>query len=60
MVVVFVPGTTGETRMPIYKVYGKRGTERRSRRIQKRMRWTAVALSAVLLGLAVVMMLHMQ
>ena len=46
--------------MPIYRVYGKRGEDRRSRRIQARMRWTAVALSVVLLGLAVVMLLHMK
>ncbi len=46
--------------MPIYKIYGKRSAERRNRRIHARMRWVAVAVSAVLLGLAVVMLLHMH
>ena len=41
--------------MPIYKIYGKRGAERRNRRFHARMQWAAVALSAVLLGLAVLM-----
>ena len=41
--------------MPIYKIYGKRSADRRDRRIQSRRRWLAVAVSAVLLGLAVAM-----
>ena len=46
--------------MPIYKIYGKRGAERRNRRLHARLRWTAVILSAALLGLAVVMMTHVK
>ena len=46
--------------MPIYKIYGKRGAERRSRRNHARMQWAAIALSAVLLGLAVLMLSRMH
>ena len=46
--------------MPIYKIYGKRGAERRSRRNHSRMQWTAIVLSAVLLGLAVLMLSRMH
>ena len=44
--------------MPIYKIYGKRSADRRDRRILARRRWMAIAVSAVLLGLAAVMFMH--
>ena len=44
--------------MPIYRIYGKRGAERRSRRLHTRMRWAALLLSAAMLALAAAMLMH--